>query len=56
MALSDKVSFDAIRHQFGLSEDQLKLLMNRWLKSGSYRAWRRRVDNFRQQRAAYKLG
>lgn len=54
MALSDKVSFDAIQQRFGITEDQLKMNMKRWLKGGSYKAWRRRVERFRQQRQVYK--
>ncbi len=54
MALSDHVSFDAIRAQHGLSPDQVKALMRAKLKSGSYRAWRKRVRVFGDRRADYK--
>lgn len=54
MALSDHVSFDLIRSQHGLSPDQVKALMRTELKSGSYRAWRKRVRAFGDRRAAYK--
>ena len=54
MALSDHVSFENIRVVHGLSPDQVKLLMRTNLKSGSYRAWRRRVQQFGDRRANYK--
>ena len=44
MALSDKVSFDAIKDIYGLDQNQVKRLMRSELKPGSYRAWRKRVD------------
>ncbi len=54
MALSDHVSFDAIRKLHGLSPNAVKVLMRRELKPGSYRAWRRRVDRFGARREFYK--
>ncbi len=54
MALSDHVSFEQIRTVHGLSPDQVKELMRKNLAPGSYRAWRRRVRRFRDQRADYK--
>ena len=54
MALSDHDSFDQIRAVHGLSPDQVKALMRTHLAPGSYRAWRRRVRRFGDQRAAYK--
>jgi uncharacterized protein (TIGR03643 family) len=54
MALSDHISFDQIRHQHGISPDQVKTIMRSHLKIGSYRAWRKRVRDFGDRRAAYK--
>jgi uncharacterized protein (TIGR03643 family) len=54
MALSDHVSFDQIRTLHGLGPDAVKALMRQNLKSGSYRAWRRRVRQFADRRAVYK--
>lgn len=54
MALSDHTSFDQIRAQHGLSPDQVKTIMRRSLKPGSYRAWRKRVRQFGDRRAVYK--
>lgn len=54
MALSDHVSFDQIRALHGLGPDEVKALMRRNLKSGSYRAWRRRVRQFSDRREVYK--
>ncbi len=54
MALSDHVSFEQLRAVHGLSPDQVKALMRRALKPGSYRAWRKRVRQFTQRREFYK--
>ena len=54
MALSDHVSFDQIRSLHGLGPDEVKALMRRTLKPGSYRAWRKRVRRFSDRREVYK--
>ena len=54
MALSDHVSFKDIREQFGIREKDVKLLMRKNLKSGSYKAWRKRVRKFSDRRTHYK--
>ena len=43
LALSDKVSFKAIKDEFGLREIEVKNLMRQNLKPGSYTAWRKRI-------------
>ena len=43
LALSDKVSFTAIRNEFGLREIEVKNLMRTNLKPKSYAAWRKRI-------------
>ena len=43
LALSDKVSFTAIRDEFGLREIEVKILMRKNLKPKSYSAWRKRI-------------
>ena len=54
MALSDHVSFAQIRAAYGASPDAVKALMRTHLAPGSYRAWRKRVRRFSDQRAVYK--
>jgi uncharacterized protein (TIGR03643 family) len=54
MALSDHVSFDAIRDLYGLGPEAVQTLMRTRLKTGSYRAWRKRVRRFSDRRAIYK--
>ena len=54
MALSDNVSFGDIKEQYGLSEKQVKGLMRATLKTGSYKAWRKRIRTFGDRRAVYK--
>ena len=43
MAWEDRTSLDAIYRNFGLKEDQLKLLMKKELKRASYTLWRKRM-------------
>lgn len=54
MALSDHTSFTEIQLQYGLKEDQVKELMRKSLKKGSYRSWRKRVKTFSDRREFYK--
>jgi uncharacterized protein (TIGR03643 family) len=54
MALSDHVSFAVIKDQHGATPDQVKAIMRRHLKPGSYRAWRKRVRDFGDRREIYK--
>ena len=54
MALSDHTSFNQIEALFGLRDKEVKSLMRRHLKRGSYEAWRRRVRAFSDRRANYK--
>ncbi len=54
MALSDHVPFETIRTLHGVSPDQVKAIMRSNLKTGSYRAWRKRVRDFSDRRAVYK--
>lgn len=54
MALSDHISFAQIRALHGLAPDEVKALMRRELKPGSYVAWRKRVRQFTDRREFYK--
>lgn len=54
MALSDHTSFTQIESLYGLKESDVKRLMRKNLKPGSYAAWRRRVRAFSDRRAHYK--
>lgn len=54
MALSDHVSFTIISSQHGVSPDQIKAIMRGNLKTGSYKAWRKRVRDFGDRREHYK--
>lgn len=54
MALSDHVSFTDIFNEYGLREKDVKSLMRLSLKTGSYKAWRKRVREFGTRRANYK--
>lgn len=54
MALSDHASFENIKEVHGLSESEVKALMRSNLKTGSYKAWRKRVRTFSDRRENYK--
>jgi uncharacterized protein (TIGR03643 family) len=54
MALGDHISFATITAQTGLSADAIKVVMRSNLKTGSYRAWRKRVRDFGSRRQHYK--
>ncbi|EBA02273.1 hypothetical protein RB2150_09769 [Rhodobacterales bacterium HTCC2150] len=54
MALSDHVRFSDIKTEYGVSDKDVKIIMRRELKSGSYKAWRRRVRDFSDRRDVYK--
>jgi len=45
MAWEDRTPFDAITYQFGLSEQEVKALMQKQLKPTSYNLWRKRVQS-----------
>jgi len=44
MAWEDRTPFDAIQHQFGLSEEEVIKLMRKELKRNSWERWRKRVS------------
>lgn len=54
MALSDSASFANIEALHGLNADQVRAVMRQTLRSGSYRAWRKRVREFSDRREIYK--
>ena len=54
MALSDHVSFAEIQLEYGLKDKEVKALMRDNLKTGSYRAWRKRIRSFGDRRENYK--
>ena len=54
MALSDHTQFKQIKTLYRLKEKQVKQLMRKHLKRGSYEAWRRRVRSFSDRREHYK--
>ena len=54
MALSDHISFKEIEMQYGIREKDVKKLMKKNLKEGSYKAWRKRVRIFSDRRQTYK--
>ena len=55
LAWCDKTSFEMIKDQTNLSSDQVKKLMKRELKPGSYKAWRIRVKKNKQKNSKKKV-
>lgn len=54
MAWEDRTPFEAIFMQFGLREADVIRLMRRELKAGSWRLWRKRVNQGISQKHAHK--
>jgi uncharacterized protein (TIGR03643 family) len=52
MAWEDRTPFEAIEHQFGLSEQGVIELMRKNLKPASWRLWRKRVQGRRTKHSA----
>ncbi len=55
MAWEDKTTFDAIKIQFGLNEDAVKVLMKNNLKFSSYKLWRKRVESCKTKHAFKRI-
>ena len=51
MAWEDRTSFDAIKMQFGATEQQVIELMRREMKLSSFKLWRDRVQGRRTKHA-----
>ena len=45
---------DSLMSGYGLKEDQIKEVMRKNLRKGSYRSWRKRVKTFSDRREFYK--
>jgi len=55
MAWEDKTPFEAIEHQFGLSEEGVRNLMKRELTFSSYKLWRKRVEKSNTKHAKRRI-
>ncbi len=55
MAWEDRTPFDAIKNQFGISENKVKALMKKSLKFSSYILWRNRVQNCNTKHAKKRI-
>ena len=59
MAWEDRTPFDAIKHNFGISESEVIILMRQEMKLSSWKMWRERVQNRATKHAKkqnFKLG
>ena len=52
MAWEDRTPFEAIEFQFGLSEQQVIGVMRQYLKTSSFKLWRKRVSGRKTKHAA----
>lgn len=59
MAWEDRTPFEAIHHQFGLKENQVRQLMRQHMKTSSFKLWRTRVSGRKTKHIAargYEVG
>ena len=59
MAWEDRTTFDAIKFQFNLKEQDVIVLMRKTLKPSSFKLWRKRVQGRKTKHEAkrtYDLG
>ncbi|WP_286755854.1 TIGR03643 family protein [Roseivirga sp. UBA838] len=52
MAWEDRTPFEAIEHQFGLTEKEVIALMRNEMKASSFRMWRARVQGRKTKHTA----
>ena len=43
MAWEDRTPFEAIEYQFGLKENDVRVIMRKYLNESSFKLWRKRV-------------
>lgn len=56
MAWEDRTPFDAITHQFGISEQETIAIMRKHMKASSFRMWRKRVQGRKTKHAKLREG
>lgn len=56
MAWEDRTTFEAIKMQFGLDEQQVIELMRREMKPSSFRMWRKRVQGRATKHSSLRPG
>jgi uncharacterized protein (TIGR03643 family) len=54
MAWEDRTTFDAIKQQFGMAEQEVIALMRKEMKPSSFRMWRERVQGRKTKHAALR--
>jgi uncharacterized protein (TIGR03643 family) len=52
MAWEDRTSFEAIKYQFGLSEQEVIEVMRQEMKASSFKMWRKRVSGRKTKHGA----
>lgn len=45
MAWQDRMPFDIIKQNFGISQNEVQKLMRLWMQPSSFKMWRKRVKN-----------
>ena len=56
MAWEDRTPFEAIEHQFGIKENDVRELMRREMKESSFKMWRKRVKGRKPKHAINRAG
>ena len=59
MAWEDRTPFEAIKNEFGLDQSQVKKIMKKELKAGSFLVWKKRVRGRKTKHASlrdFKVG
>jgi uncharacterized protein (TIGR03643 family) len=54
MAWEDRTPFEAIEHQFGTDESEVRRIMRREMKPSSFRMWRKRVSGRKTKHRAVR--
>ena len=56
MAWEDRTPFEAIEHQFGIKENDVRELMRKEMKESSFKMWRKRVKGRKTKHAINSTG
>ncbi len=56
MAWEDRTPFDALEHQYGLSEKDVISLMRKEMKRSSFKMWRKRVSGRQTKHRSLRNG
>ena len=55
MAWEDRTPFEAIEHQFGIKENEVRKIMRKEMKKSSFIMWRERVKSRKTKHKSFSL-